>query len=197
MAVKFEVCPEDVQEQCRECMERVHPRLVRFGVRVICVFASNEDKNGMPRPAVKLHGWPAYAVIRVTPERDRAIGVPDAVITIDKHRWYGMSDAHQAALIDHELTHLCADDGEDGETELTLQKHDWQLSGFADVVKRHGAASIEFYEMTRFKASENGQLVFGFNDPERLDEGVRIEVSMGGKSVETTAGELRMIAGGR
>jgi hypothetical protein len=163
MSKKYEVCPDSVQGLCRKIMEESHNLLMEFCVQVICLFVSDEDKNGKPKPALKLHGRPCYATVRKVSDRDRAAGMPNAVISIDKHCWYSLGENKRAALLDHELTHLRVDDVDDeGRPVLAMRHYDWELYGFSEVVKRHGIDAVELVEIGSFKESDDGQQVFKF-----------------------------------
>src|SRR5688572_14583485 len=78
-----------------------HPDLE--GVTVAALFVYDLESS----EAVLTHGgYPAQAVVRITPVRDRALGVADAVIVIDRSNWLTLNSAQRDALLDHELYHL-------------------------------------------------------------------------------------------
>lgn len=205
MSKKYWVAGEKVQEACWETMEQFHSELVAFKVNVLCVFAKAEDKKGFPLPAVKLHGRSCYATIRAVSDADRAAGMPDAVMTIDHFLWETLSPERQVALLDHELTHIELSGGESSAgVSLAMRKHDWELSGFFDVVKRHGKDAIELVDLIKFGRSEPGQLAFRFiedggqTNEDRgqttengaaeslgasLNPGESVEISTGGKTL--------------
>lgn len=198
MGKKYWIAGENVQAACRETMEQFHPDLAALGVNVLCVFARAEDKKGFPVSAVKLRGRACYATIRAVSDEDRAAGMPDAVMTIDESLWKTLSTERQAALLDHELTHIELAGGESSAgVSLAMRKHDWELSGFFDVVKRHGKDAIELVELVKFGRSEPGQLAFRFVEDgegaiaeraaesfgDSLGAGGSVEISTGGKTV--------------
>ena len=207
MAVKYEMCPESVQDVCTKVMEKDHGDLVCVHVRVCCLFASSKGKDGIVKAAVKLHGRSCYATCRIVPERDQALGMPDAVILIDENLW-GMripDPKQRRALLDHELTHLLVKRDEDGvvynecgRPKLEMRQHDWELTGFAEVMKRHGDNSMELLGSSLFSGTPNGQLFFDYMLKQSkkltlvpktvpfeksLEKGGTVEISTGGVDV--------------
>lgn len=123
---------------------------------------------------LKHQGYPAQAVIRITPTRDRALGMADANIVVDRSNWLSLSQRQRDALVDHELTHL--ERVLDKETErpvfdvlerpkLRLRHHDHQFGWFDEIAQRHGDASPEVRQAKRLMES-SGQLYFDFG-PQR------------------------------
>lgn len=178
----FAQAPENVLALIRQTLRAHHPHLARCEVDVHAVMAyANRDEAGVPTgPAVKAPGgYPAAAVIRIVPLKQRVPGLGDAEITIDGDGWPDLSDAEQAALIDHELTHLeiqwdtAPDESkgtrgtpksdDHGRPKLKLRLHDWQLGGFADVVKRHGAVALEV-QAARAVIDAHGQYLLWSED---------------------------------
>lgn len=103
-------------------------------------------------PVLKHHGYPAGAVIRITPLRQRAQGIEDAVIEIDRSYWLTLNHAQRAALIDHELHHLeRVLDDETGNPvndavdrpKLRTRLHDHEIGFFTAVAERHGENAPE------------------------------------------------------
>lgn len=180
MSIKYKLCEDSVQKTCKAIIDKHHKELDQYGLTVICMFAdAGNDANGAPKPAVKLHGRPCAATIKKTSPQNRALGQPDAIINIDKHIWYDLDDIKQMALIDHELTHIDLTYEED-ETErpgFTMRQHDWELSGFADVVSRWGKDAIEMMQLRKFHALEDGQTVFGFLDEKKQEGLCKVEAA--------------------
>lgn len=161
MPVTYEACGEDVAELVGEVVAAYHEdlRIVTIGA----VFASSEDKDGEAIPAIKKDGHAVVGRIQITSLADRARGMADAKLTLDRHEWDAMSKSRRIALLDHELTHLelkTDDDGpvldDLGRPKLKARHHDWHLTGFAQVAERHGEAAIEVREMVRWQ-EEYGQ----------------------------------------
>lgn len=171
MATTYEVCPDEVLALMKDVLREHHKSLQDAAVTVLCMFAdAGEDEEGRPVPAVKLHGVPCAATVRKTSARDRACGMADAVITIDKRIWYACEDPARRALLDHELEHLVVEFDEEGVLRLDtsdrpvvkLRLHDWELHGFENVVERHGLAAIETLSLRDFFNTPTGQMVFDF-----------------------------------
>lgn len=128
-------------------------------------------------PVLKHQGYPAGAVVRITPLKDRALGISDATIVIDRAGWLALSQRQRDALVDHELTHLARKvDKDTGEMVcdaldrpvLKMRKHDHQYGWFDEVASRHGEASPEVRQARRLM-EYSGQLYFDF---ERLTPAV-------------------------
>ena len=142
-----------------------HDELIQATVGALFVFDTEESL-----PCLKHQGYPAAAVVRITPIRDRALGIPDAIITVDRATWQTLSAVQKDALIDHELEHLeLVLDDETGKPKydalerpkLRMRRHDTQLGWFAEVARRHGEASCEVRQ-ARQLIEATGQLYFNF-----------------------------------
>jgi Putative phage metallopeptidase len=115
-------------------------------------------------------GYPAGAVVRITPIKDRAVGIADATVTVDRAGWLTLSQRQRDALVDHELTHLHWVTDEDGDhlcdalgrPKLKMRKHDHQYGWFDEVAQRHGTASPEVRQARRLMESTSGQYYFDF-----------------------------------
>lgn len=101
--------------------------------------------------ALKLHGYPQSAIIKITPYVQRVLGVEDVVITVDGPNWERATEDEQIALLDHELTHLelCFDDAgnfnsdDAGRPKFRMRLHDFQVGGFVAIMDRHGLDAPE------------------------------------------------------
>jgi hypothetical protein len=153
-----------------DCIERVqleyHSELQDVTVGALFVF--DEDSEA---PPLMHGGYPAAAVVRITPIRDRALGVADAVIIVDRDGWIDLTAPQRIALIDHELTHLTRVLDEKtqrpkrdaiGRPKLRIRKHDHQLGWFDEVAQRHGEASPEVRQ-ARALVEQTQQLYFDFS----------------------------------
>lgn len=136
------------------------------GISVAALFVFDEESS---ESVLKHQGYPAAATARITPLKDRAMGVADAQILVDRSSWLGLSQRQRDALIDHELTHLMrATDDEDlpladvlGRPKLAMRKHDHQFGWFDEVAFRHKDASPEVRQARRL-VEISGQLYFDF-----------------------------------
>jgi hypothetical protein len=169
------------------CIEQIqaahHEELEDVTVSALFVFDSESSD-----PVLKHQGYPAGAVVRITPVKDRALGVSDATIVIDRAGWLALSQRQRNALIDHELTHLTrVTDKESGDPvfdsldrpKLAMRKHDHQFGWFDEVAQRHGEASPEVRQ-ARHLMESSGQLYFDF-------EPRQVEMSNTGRQIQAAA----------
>jgi hypothetical protein len=156
------------------CIEKIqaahHDGLEGVTVSALFVF---DDESAVS--VLKHQSYPAGAVVRITPLKDRALGMADATIVVDRCGWLSLSARQRDALIDHELTHLEVKtdepDGSDdpvrvfdglGRPKLLMRRHDHQFGWFDEVAQRHGEASAEVRQSRRLLESSVGQLYFDF-----------------------------------
>jgi len=148
----------DQYETVARMMAKYHQPLVDAGVRIDVIRAyATLDANGDEKgPAVKLHGYPCTAIVRIVPYLQRVKGAGDAEIVIDDLRWDELSTEEQDALIDHEIEHIelkvsskrkdqgaiMRDDAD--RPKLRLRSHDFRLEGFDSIIRRHGNAALEW-----------------------------------------------------
>lgn len=120
-------------------------------IRLSILMALSDDPL---KPALKLHGWPCAAMIKVVSGEERARGGPDAVILIDATRWQDMNVRRREAVVAHELYHIEVkpeagnDPGkvqvdEYGRPKIKLRAHDWELGGFREIVEWYGDDAVE------------------------------------------------------
>lgn len=151
---------------CIEQIQEAHHEELK-DVTISALFVFDDESSDS---VLKHQGYPAGAVVRISPVKDRALGMADATIVIDRAGWLVLSQRQRNALIDHELTHLerCTDD-ESGDLKfdvldrpkLAMRKHDHQFGWFDEVAQRHGQASAEVRQARKLMES-SGQLYFDF-----------------------------------
>lgn len=159
-----------VTDEVRSCINRMveqyHPELAICSLGALFYF----DEENSSEQVLTHGGYPAAAAVRITNLRDRTLGMPDAVIVIDRAVWLTLRGPQCAALIDHELQHLelALDDDTQkpigdaiGRPKLSIRKHDRQLGWFDEVARRHGDASPEVRQ-AKSMIAETGQLYFDF-----------------------------------
>lgn len=125
------------------------------------------DQKGVP--CLKHQGYPAAAICRIVPAMDRAAGLQDAQIVIDRAVWQDLNLQQKTALIDHELHHIETVLDDDGQMQcdaqdrpkLKIRKHDWQFGWFDEVANRHGKDSMEVRQAQQM-VEASGQLYFDF-----------------------------------
>ncbi len=134
---------------------------------VAALFAFDSESSDS---VLKHQGYSADASVRITPLKDRALGVADAIIVVDRASWLVLSQRQREALSDHELTHLLrVVDTESGDKifdalerpKLAMRKHDHQFGWFDEVAERHGEASPEVRQAQKLMES-SAQLYFDF-----------------------------------
>lgn len=151
MTTTYEKAGRETARYVVEVAEEFHPRLAKAGVTLGVLFAW---------PELKRRGMPALAVVKITPAQQRAAGLPDAIITLDRDRWEELEEAERRALVDHEAAHLLLiedDEGkaqvdDNGRPKLKMRKHDCEIGFFFDVVERHrqhAAESRQFVDLSR------------------------------------------------
>jgi hypothetical protein len=164
MSKTFSQAP-DVTSTIETVQSEHHEDLV--GITVAGLFAFDTESS---LPVLKHQGYPAGAVVRITPLKDRALGMADATIVVDRAGWLALSQRQRIALLDHELTHLERKiDKETGELvcdvldrpKLGMRKHDHSFGWFDEVAQRHGEASPEVRQ-ARVLMESSGQLYFDF-----------------------------------
>lgn len=159
-------------ESCIEKIRSAHHRELE-DVSISALFAFDAEESSK---AVLAHqGYPAAAICRITPLRDRALGVADAQIVVERSSWISLSQRQRDALIDHELTHITRKVDEENDDEplsdvlgrpkLVMRKHDHQFGWFDEVAKRHGQASPEVRQARKILEA-TGQLYFDFERAE-------------------------------
>lgn len=134
-------------------LKKHHQRLVEAGVEIkwLLVHASRDKETDDPTgPALKLHGYPCRAIIKIYSLKDRAAGCADALCLVDGDDYLAWSDGELESVIDHEICHLELVVGKEGvavddlgRPKLTMRLHDWQLGGFEEICKRHGDKATE------------------------------------------------------
>ncbi len=148
----FVVAPYEVKAIAERVIQKHHERLNKAGVSIGYLFAHSErDPQWHPKgPAIKGHGYPAAAQVKLVNLRDRVAGLPDALIVIDGDEWPDWSEQRRTAVIDHELTHLhpTGDTDDADRPKLQLRLHDFQIGGFLEVIQRHEADALELESLT-------------------------------------------------
>jgi Putative phage metallopeptidase len=153
MPTTYEPATDLVTKLADRVMREHHPGLHAAKVQVGYLMAhAPRDANDEPKgPAIKLRGRACKAVVRIVNLKDRVAGLPDAMVILDGDEWDEWSEREQAAIIDHELTHLELKTDESGAVQrddigrpkLRMRLHDFEFGGFLDVAKHYGDDSTE------------------------------------------------------
>jgi hypothetical protein len=174
----YEAAPGEVRVVCDQMLEKYHGELHDAEVTIDLLFASPKADDGDINPeshAIKHHGYPAMAVVKVNAYKLRVQSHADAEMIIDKQRWEELSDEQREALIDHELEHLELKTDKDGNLlrddldrpKLRTRLHDHQYGWFNSVARRHGKASLEVQQFNHLLEQQKQMwLTFDAEEPE-------------------------------
>lgn len=140
-------------EIMRMMIARFHDRLIDTDTRVQLTIVRKFNSQDEEVPCLRFAGAQAAAVARPIAPRQKLHLQFDAEITLDGHVWDSLNIESKRALIDHELTHLepmldrrtsepkkC----DRGFQIIRCRRDDFLLTGFLEVVRRHGRAALEF-----------------------------------------------------
>src|SRR5262245_4301901 len=164
------VSAEEVGPLVMKLVERNYPDLGDVTYNLLFAHGPRDENGQIKAPALKLHGYPCCAIIKINSLEQRVAGLADVTIKIDGDEWPDWDDRRRAAILDHELYHLVpfikgkaiqTDDA--GRPKLKLRNHDWQLGGFAEIVRRHGDHAVEAVAF-RATADRHGQLLMPWAD---------------------------------
>lgn len=163
----YQKADSDLVNTVNEVMQQYHSELDDAGVTVGVLLAYGPtDKDGVVTgPALNNHGVPCMAKIRINSLRNRAAGLPDALLEIDGDQIEEWSYEQLIAIIDHELEHLELLVDKNGAIKrddldrprLTMRKHDWEFGWFDVIARRHGDNSPEVIQAKRLM-EKSGEL---------------------------------------
>lgn len=163
-----------------------HRVLSSLGVTFDVLMVEDVDDEGESHPALKHHGYPAAAIIKINSLEQRTLGQADALLTIDACSWSELDEEGRLALLDHELEHLqvlaekpvgimytnefgalqgIVRRDECGRPRLKMKLHDWQLGGFRAVAQRHKEKALEIVAVRACMVK--GQYYWDFDAPKR------------------------------
>ncbi|AHF94046.1 hypothetical protein OPIT5_04030 [Opitutaceae bacterium TAV5] len=163
----YSKAPEEAYDRVAELVRRFYPEIDKHKLRIDLLMVAS-DKEGA---ALKHQGYPANAVVRAVPQKERAKkGNGDVEIVIDYVRYEKMTSEEKDALLDHELYHIEIQYNDDGvkldgqhRPVVKMKKHDRQLGWFDEIARRHGEHSCEVRQ-ARGIVEETGQLYFDLDD---------------------------------
>ena len=117
-------------------------------VTVTLLFAYTNDGDW----PLKDRGFRVIGKTRKSNARERALGAGWVIIELDESWWEAAKPEAQMALLDHEMCHVPElEYDRQGEPYLPkLIDHDYEFSGFAAIIERHGANSIEHVQYKAF-----------------------------------------------
>lgn len=186
----FAACDKEVTDRITGLLKKFHPEMVKHEVTVGALFCyDDEDEN---KPCVMLHGRECLAVVQIVSAKNRAAGMPDALITIDRGRYQKAASRRRESLLAHELHHLILKPKEvdgAGRPKLVMREHDRQFGWFDEIAKRYGDDAWEIIQ-AREMIKDAGQLYFGIDyrsdevvtvTREQLKSGAPVELAATGK----------------
>ena len=173
MPTTYQLADDPVTAIVCAVMRQYHRDLVEVGLTctVMMAWAAKDDHGEPLAPALKHHGWPVAAYIKINSLKDRVEGKSDCTIFLDADRWEELSEESQRALIGHELYHLVVrrdDEGnvmsdDVGRPKLKMRPHDYELTGFAEIARRYGNDALEVQQF-RAVVGKHGQLLMWADD---------------------------------
>lgn len=171
MAKRYELVDDETQRTLSRVREAYYGEYL-VGVTIDAMFVQHDDPDKKDEQVLTHGGYPAAATCRIVNTRDRAAGMADVQIVIDRAVWASYLPNDRDALLDHELHHIervLESDGTtpkrdvQGRPKLALRKHDWQLGWFNEVAERHGKHSTEVRQ-ARMIYKHAHQLYFPFDE---------------------------------
>ena len=144
----------------------LHADIHAVGVTVAVLWHIPQDGKDEP---LTFHGTPCYAFIKISGKQQRALGIADAVMTIDQAKWKELGEARRRALLAHELFHLTvARDVNDqpkrddfNRPVLRCRPHDIQIGWFRAIAAEYGDTANEVVQ-AREMVSRDRQFFFSF-----------------------------------
>lgn len=158
MGITYEGAGPELNKMVKKIAGDYHKSL--GNITIATVICRRTDRHENEKNAIMTRGQEILAKIAITGLDDRVRGMADAKLTINGFTWDKLNDNQRLALLDHELQHLKAGEGADdlGRPSLKMRPHDWEVTGFADVVKRHGESSVESLQISRARLEYWSQL---------------------------------------
>lgn len=168
MSKQYDKASADVEKRIEHMREKYHQAL--DGVTICALFVFSDESEHV----LEQSGYPKLAITKIVGVKERAAGLSDALIVIDRYSYSGLSPKAADAMIDHELYHLerVIDEKTErpktdvvGRPKLQMRKHDWELGWFDEIAQRHGEYSIEVMQ-AKTLMRDSGQLYLDFGQDE-------------------------------
>lgn len=182
MAAIKEMADSSICETVNKVIDAYHQELKHAGVQVTVLAVKSITENGEILPdeqALTSNGHMVPATVRRASCSETALGAGDVIIEVDSYMWQKqLGKQSRIALIDHELCHVCVcrdnrgsfQHNFNGRPHLELIHHDIDIGLFYDVVRRHGAESIEaMISTSMFAGVDRAMEVFESNNRLKSD----------------------------
>jgi|CXWL01.1.fsa_nt_gi hypothetical protein len=174
MPIRCEKADKDELGLLDQTVKTYHPKLLAAEVQIGMVMLWDEPRgDAEPKRPIRVHGCPALARVRRLNVRDRLLTGKTITIEVDQAAWNKLTERERVALLDHELTHVVAQEIRDGvfaqhddeHPEVKLRPDDYTINGFFEVGRRHGRDSgeVRSLEQVLGQCDDKGQLWLPFD----------------------------------
>lgn len=191
----YERAGHNFSDMADELIKTVEPlnwiREVGVKIDYVWAYGARDEDGKLVGEAIKHHGVKALGLCRIVSLKDRAKGLGDCEIVLDKDWWDTVDDEERRAVIDHELTHLQLKKGTDdlGRPKLKLRKHDHQFGFFTSVAQRHGQ-----YSQERIQAASMLEEAGQFYWPSLIEQQGTVTIKSGNHQATMPLGRFSSIA---
>lgn len=167
MGKRYEKASSDVEGRIAKLVDDFyHESLSKVTIGALFVYDTESSD-----PVLTHQGYEAAGLCRIVSARERASGLPDVQIILDRAVYSGLNAKQKNALIDHELYHIEPVLNEETNEQkydaqdrpkLRIRKHDHQFGWFDEIANRHGEHSNEVRQAKKL-IEDSGQLYFDFD----------------------------------
>lgn len=164
MAKEYGKASDDVLNRIEKLRKKHYVDLESVTIQALFVFDQTNEQ------CLSHQGYPAAAVTKIVSVKERAAGLADVMIVVDRFYYSSLVGDECNALLDHELYHIeRVIDEKTGRPahdvidrpKLRLRKHDRAFGWFDEIAARHGHASVEVRQAQDLLSSAR-QLYFDF-----------------------------------
>lgn len=194
----YERADKSVERLAKELIEQYEThkpmKVVEPKVDYVFAYGDVDDEGRQLNDALTKNGLKALGITKIIALKERALGRGDVEVALDGDWWKSATDEQQAALLDHELHHICIKCDKAGNVQyddlgrpkIKLRKHDVEVGWFKVVAERHGAASQERIQAKAIM-DFSGQYFWPGIAP-------TVEITSGGESVTLPLGTFAKLA---
>ena len=203
----FKKCDNSVRKLAAEILTQYdcyQPLLdARVTVDYLFAFGPRDGEGMLSGPALTKNGVRVLGLASKQPAKLRALGVMDCLVQLDGDWWEAAEtkDDQRKALLDHELFHFMVVLDDKGpkldcckRPQVELRDHDAEVGWFFCVAERHGEASQERIQAKAILAAAPQLFLPGILFPVDDPNDMRVTVSSGDKSVDTTVGQMKQLS---
>lgn len=168
MGKRYEKGSDDLEQRIARLRDKYYSdlRVVTIGT----LFVFDDDDSALS--VLRHQGRSAAALCRIVPARERAAGLPDVQIIVDRATYSRSTAKQRDAILDHELYHIQpVFDEQTGRPKfdaqdrpkLRIRRHDHEFGWFDEIANRHGDDSMEVRQ-AKALIEASGQLYFDFGE---------------------------------